>query len=51
MGKGHECVANRNVSTYKSKTVNKQKKEIKFPETKKEREELLDYGANVFLII
>lgn len=39
MGKGQRCVANRNVSTYKSKTVNKQKKEIKFPE-KKEREEL-----------
>lgn len=52
MGKGQGCVANRNVSTYKSKTVNKKKrKRNQVSRKKKEREELLEYGANVFLIV
>lgn len=48
MGKGQRCVANRNVSTYKSKSKNQV--EIKFPERKGKRG-IMEYGANVFLII
>lgn len=39
MGKGQRCVVNRNVSTYKSKTV-KIKWKSSFQKKKKEREEL-----------
>lgn len=48
MGKGQRCVANRNVSTYKSKTV-----KIKWKSSfQKEKERgIMEYGANVFLII
>lgn len=49
MGKGQRCVANRNVSTYKSKTV-KIKWKSSF-QKKKGKRGIMEYGANVFLII